>query len=62
MKGREGVTTYLFNRVRGQELERVKKHAVYMPIRVGNTFWSIVVASSEEEVLSSLVSFRNKLF
>jgi PAS domain S-box-containing protein len=62
MEGHEGVTTYVFDRVRGQDAEGVKKHAVYMPIRVGNTFWSIVVASSEEEVLSSLVSFRNRLW
>ena len=62
VKGREGVTTYVFDRVRGQVVEGVRKHAVYMPVKVGNTFWSIVVASSEEEVLSSLADFRNRLF
>ena len=62
VKGREGVTTYVFDRVRGQMVEGVRKHAVYMPVKVGNTFWSIVVASSEEEVLSSLANFRNRLF
>jgi PAS domain S-box-containing protein len=61
VKGREGVTTYVFDRVRGQVVEAVRKHAVYIPVKVGNTFWSIVVASSEEEVLSSLANFRNRL-
>ena len=61
IKGKEGMTTYTFNQIRDQKVEQVKKHAVYMPIRVGQTFWSIVVASSESEVLSSLERFRNNL-
>ena len=32
-----------------------------MPVRIGNTFWSVAVASAEEDVLSGLISFRNKL-
>ena len=32
-----------------------------MPIKIGNTFWSIVVASSEDEILASLRDFRNRL-
>jgi PAS domain S-box-containing protein len=39
----------------------VKRHAVYLPLGIGDTFWSIAVASGEDEVLASLVSFRNKL-
>ncbi|NMC73173.1 MAG: hypothetical protein GYA56_02250 [Geobacteraceae bacterium] len=39
----------------------MKKHAVYLPIPMGNTFWSIAVASPEKEMLSSLSSFRNRL-
>jgi len=61
VKGGQGTTTYLFNQVRDKREEIIKKHAVYMPIKVGNTFWSIVVASSEDEVLATLVSFKNKL-
>jgi PAS domain S-box-containing protein len=59
--GREGVTTYTFNRIRDQKRERVFKHAVYMTIRIADTFWSIVVSSSEEELLGTLVEFKNKL-
>ena len=61
LKGNQGVTTYSFDKIRGSEVETVKKHAVYMPIKIGNTFWSIVVASSEDEVIASLKNFRNKL-
>jgi PAS domain S-box-containing protein len=61
IQGKEGITTYNFDQIRGQQVELVKKHAVYMPIRIGQTFWSLVVASSESEVLASLVHFRNNL-
>jgi PAS domain S-box-containing protein len=61
LQGKSGVTTYVFDKVGDRTVTPVKKHAVYLPIHLGNTFWSIVVASSEEEVLSSLSSFRNRL-
>lgn len=61
LQGHEGVTTYLFDRIRGDKKETVLKHAVYMPIRIIDTFWSIVVASSEDEVLNSLTQFKNRL-
>jgi len=62
LKGHQGLTTYSFDKIRGDEVEIVKKHAVYLPITIGNTFWSIVVASSEDEIIASLEDFRNKLF
>ncbi|TSA46181.1 MAG: hybrid sensor histidine kinase/response regulator [Deltaproteobacteria bacterium] len=61
LKGHQGVTTYTFDMIGEQEVKTVKKHAVYMPISLGNTFWSIVVASSEDEILASLADFRNRL-
>ncbi|MFA5182558.1 MAG: PAS domain S-box protein [Syntrophales bacterium] len=61
LKGRQGLTTYVFDKIRGDKVETIKKHAVYMPIKIGNTFWSIVVASSEDEIIASLEGFRNKL-
>jgi len=61
LKGHEGTTIYSFDRIREDSVETVKKHAIYLPIVIGNTFWSIVVASSEDEVLSSLKGFRNRL-
>ncbi|NPU85887.1 MAG: PAS domain S-box protein [Syntrophaceae bacterium] len=62
LKGLQGSTTYTFDKIRGSQVENVTKHAVYMPIKLGNTFWSIVVASSEDEIIASLEDFRNKLF
>jgi two-component system, cell cycle sensor histidine kinase and response regulator CckA len=61
LKGKRGTTTYTFDMIMGQSVQTVQKYAVYMPVSVGNTFWSIVVASSEDEVLASLRNFRNRL-
>lgn len=61
LKGKAGVTTYTFNKINQKQVTPTIKHAVYLPIHLGNTFWSIVVASSEEEVFSTLASFRNRL-
>ncbi len=61
LKGHRGLTTYTYNMIRGNHIETVRKYAVYMPINIGNTFWSIVVASSEDEIIASLEGFRNKL-
>jgi len=61
LKGNQGTTTYTFDRIRGMRVNEVRKQAVYMPIHLGDTFWSIVVATPEDEILASLDSFRNKL-
>jgi PAS domain S-box-containing protein len=61
LQGREGTTIYFFDQIRYQRRETIKKHAIYLPIKIGDSFWSIVVASSEDELLASLVSFRNKI-
>ncbi|PKN71098.1 MAG: hypothetical protein CVU52_08770 [Deltaproteobacteria bacterium HGW-Deltaproteobacteria-10] len=61
LKGHAGSTTYSFDKIRGEEVEVIKKYAVYSPINIGNTFWSIVVASTEDEIIASLEGFRNKL-
>ncbi len=61
VKGNQGATTYLFNRIRGRESEVVQKHAVYLPAKIADSFWSIVVATSEEEIVASLTGFRNRL-
>jgi len=61
LKGHEGVATYTFDRIGDQNVGQTRKYAVYMPINIGNTFWSIAVASAEQDVLSGLISFRNKL-
>lgn len=61
LEGKQGITTYKFDKIKDKTVQTVKKHAVYMPIRLANTFWSIVVASSEDEIMKDLENFRNKL-
>jgi PAS domain S-box-containing protein len=62
MKGEQGITTYNYNRVLQKKLVLTKKHAVYLPIQIGNTFWSIIVATPEDEVLANIEGFRIRLF
>ncbi len=62
MKGHQGVAAFSFDGRAEQAANRDKKLAVFVPIPIGNTFWSIAVASSEDEVLASLANFRNRLF
>jgi len=61
LKGKQGYATYLYDRANGIKIKLSTKLAVYVPVHLRNTFWSIVVVSNEAEVLSSLVSFRNRL-
>jgi PAS domain S-box-containing protein len=61
LQGHEGTGIYTFNRIDARNVGQVTKYAVYMPVHVGKTFWSIAVASAEEDVLSGLISFKNKL-
>jgi two-component system, cell cycle sensor histidine kinase and response regulator CckA len=61
LKGRQGYATYQFDRASGEKTKLTTKLAVYVPVHLRNTFWSIVVVSNQEEALSSLVSFRNRL-
>ncbi|MDQ5988043.1 MAG: Sensor histidine kinase RcsC [Syntrophus sp. SKADARSKE-3] len=61
LKGKEGVTKYHFNQISGSEVGTILKHAVYMPISIGDTFWSIAVATPENEVTTLMEGFREKL-
>lgn len=61
LQGRKGITTYTIDRKNGQKVRSIKQYAVYMPIHIGNTFWSIAVVCSDKEVLSVLSFFRNRL-
>ena len=61
LKGHEGIATYTFDGIGGRNAGKIREYAVYMPINIENTFWSIVVVSAEQDVLSGLISFRNRL-
>ncbi len=36
------------------------QHAVYCPVDLGNTFWSIAVAAPEGEIVAAMEGFRNR--
>ncbi|HVN96547.1 MAG TPA: cache domain-containing protein [Syntrophorhabdaceae bacterium] len=61
LEKRQGAAVYTCDNVGGQKTDAVRMHAVFMPVSIGRTFWSIVVTSPETEVLSSLAGFRNRL-
>ena len=62
MSGEEGYSTYTFNQAKGNKNQIVKKYAVFVPVKLPSTHWSIIVASAEEDVLNSLIAFRNRLY
>lgn len=61
VRGREGTAEYTSERIGARHVEPTRKFAVFLPVRFGNTFWSICVASSEQDVFADLTAFRNKL-
>jgi PAS domain S-box-containing protein len=58
-QGKRGETTYIYDRIRGNTIDTITKQAVYLPIPVINTFWSIVVATPEDEVLNAMEAFNH---
>lgn len=62
LQGKEGITTYDFGMIRDQSVMNIKKYAVYMPIQLDQTFWSICVASPEGEALGFIDGFRKRWF
>ncbi len=61
LRGRSGTAVYHFDKIAGKTVRRTLKHAVYMPIPIGNTFWSVVVATPEDEALAPLSGLRTRL-
>ncbi len=61
LEGREGTAEYTSQRIGDRHVSPTRKYAVFVPVRLGNTFWSICVASSEQDILANLTTFRNKL-
>jgi PAS domain S-box-containing protein len=60
MAGKEG-TSFDFYGKSSIDKEAVRKIVYYIPIHISNTFWSLAITYSEEEVTASLNNFRNKL-
>ena len=61
LKGHQGYATYQFDQASGHKIKLATKLAVYVPVHLRNTFWSIAVVSNRSEALQSLVSLRNRL-
>ncbi|MBU5614097.1 hybrid sensor histidine kinase/response regulator [Geomonas azotofigens] len=61
LQGLSGAATYTAPAGRDPHAPPARQLAVYHPITMGNTFWSIAVASSEREILASLAAYRNRL-
>lgn len=59
-EGKSGVGQYRDNSNPGYSSNKFIRHAAYYPINLGNTFWSVVVATPENEVLATMKGFRNK--
>lgn len=61
MRGEHGVATYRYDMVKGDDTEIVKKHAIYIPIKIENTFWSLVIATPENDIYANLSAFVKKM-
>ncbi len=61
LQGREGTAEYISQRIGERHVSTTRKYAVFVPVRLGNTVWSICVTSSEQDVFADLTTFRNKL-
>ncbi len=47
--------------IRFQRSESRKFQAIYLPVTIGDTSWSIIVSTPEREILSTIQGFRNTL-
>ena len=61
VKGNPGISSYTLEATPMGKDGPVKYQAVYFPVMIGDTHWSIIVATPEREILSILQGFRNNL-
>ncbi len=61
MAGRQGLTTYKYDMIKGQAVRTITKIAAYAPVPLYNTHWSIVVATPIDYVLAGMKSFTAKM-
>lgn len=59
--GHSGQTVYNYDRIRGKKVVRLRKQAVYQKIQLDGNFWSVVMATPENEILDSVAGLRIKL-
>ncbi len=61
MKGTSGTSTYTVSRDSHRNASELKFQAIYLPVKIGTTSWSIIVSTPENEILSTIQGFRNTL-
>jgi PAS domain S-box-containing protein len=61
MKGSGGITAYTVNGDPVQQLSSRKFQAIYLPVTIGDTSWSVIVSTPEQEILGTIQGFRNTL-
>jgi PAS domain S-box-containing protein len=62
MRGESGTAVYEYDAVKDKTINIIRKHAAFAPVNLMNTWWSIVVATPENDILSTLIGFRNTVF
>jgi PAS domain S-box-containing protein len=61
MNGSRGITSYIVNGDPVRHVPSQKFQAVYLPVTIGTTSWSIIVSTPENEILGTIEGFRNNL-
>ena len=57
MAGEEGIAVYDYDRIKDDKIETIRKQAVYSPIHLPGTLWSVVVATPERQALQAIIAF-----
>ncbi|MEW5773237.1 MAG: ATP-binding protein [Thermodesulfobacteriota bacterium] len=57
-RGEEGEGSYAYDMAGAVRTGMQRKHVAFTPVDLGNTFWSICVATPETEVLKTISGFR----
>ncbi|MGE5400941.1 MAG: ATP-binding protein [Ignavibacteriales bacterium] len=55
LKGNPGTATYDYKTLAGNK--GMKMRAVYLPVKIADTFWSIVVSTPDDEVFKAMTGF-----
>ncbi|MCK9591014.1 MAG: ATP-binding protein [Methanoregula sp.] len=61
MKGSQGISVYTVSGDTLRNLSSQKFQAIYMPVKIGKTSWSIIISTPENEILGTIQGFRNNL-
>jgi len=61
MNGSRGVTAITVNGDPAYNISGQKFQAIYLPVKIGSTSWSLIVSTPENEILGTIQGFRNNL-